>query len=77
MTEPACYYTPQKIGPFNVSATPCSGRVQFRVHDRRGCVLVCAAHAAWRRKTSQAMGHSSDCPNAADKWWRHVTQVEE
>jgi hypothetical protein len=36
----------------------------FTVHDARGCVHVCFAHAKWRREQSQ-MGdghHGSDCP---------------
>lgn len=69
-----CYYDPSTASQFNASGTPCSGDAKFRVHDRRGCVLVCAGHAAWRGTTSRAMGHSSDCPNARDEVWLHVTR---
>jgi hypothetical protein len=32
------------------------------IHDRRGCLHVCAKHAAWRLTTSFMLGHSQDCP---------------
>jgi hypothetical protein len=53
----------------------CHGKLSFIVHDKRGCHLVCQAHAKWRRETSQAMGHSDDCANRFDVHWKQVTVV--
>jgi hypothetical protein len=33
----------------------------FTVHDQRGCLHVCFAHAAWRRTTSTMGGHDERC----------------
>lgn len=41
----------------------CLGSVVALVHDRRGCLYVCANHAAWRSTTSVLFGHASDCPS--------------
>jgi hypothetical protein len=50
----ACFYCKQRNGQ-DVPATTV-------VHDRRGCVRVCAEHAAWRQTTSFALGHKN-CPD--------------
>jgi hypothetical protein len=33
------------------------------IHDKRGCVRVCAEHAKWRATTSKMFGHSKNCPD--------------
>jgi hypothetical protein len=38
----------------------------FTVHDLRGCVHVCWAHANWRR-TKGGGGHGQDCPLREDR----------
>jgi hypothetical protein len=50
----------------------------YRVHDRRGCIVVCAMHAHWRDTTSQMPGHSQDCPEkdlTAATPFTHVTLI--
>lgn len=44
------------------NAVMCTGPASEIVHDKRGCRLVCPAHAVWRSRMSQAPGHSADCP---------------
>ena len=40
----------------------CSGPATFMVHDKRGCRVVCSAHAHWCMAQSRMMGHSVNCP---------------
>lgn len=39
----------------------CVGPVIFTIHDRRGCLPVCFAHADWRMSQSMMPGHSLGC----------------
>lgn len=39
----------------------CIGPAIATLHDARGCVDVCIAHAQWRFKISMAFGHSASC----------------
>jgi hypothetical protein len=32
------------------------------LHDRAGCVHVCARHARWRQAKGRLFGHGDDCP---------------
>jgi len=50
-----CFYCRQRDGK-EVPATT-------TVHDKRGCMRVCASHAAWRETTSKAFGHHANCPD--------------
>jgi hypothetical protein len=49
-----CFYCWQGLG----KETP----AVMTVHDKRGCVRVCAEHEKWRRTTSFATGHAN-CPD--------------
>lgn len=68
-----CYYDDIESVP-NVH---CRGDLTFVVHDKRGCHLVCQAHAEWRAAKSSIQGHGADCPNWFDVGykWKPVTVV--
>lgn len=63
--EQRCAYADQTQTIAEGTAVPnavaCSGTGTEVQHDKRGCVPVCAAHAAWRSRMSQIPGHSRDC----------------
>lgn len=70
---PTCKYSYAGGGTAAGTAPYCSGPVEFMVHDKRGCATVCRAHAEWMRTTSQAFGHSKDCPFLFRGQWQRVT----
>jgi hypothetical protein len=66
MTQLVCYYcergTAMREAGITIASTDARGRAAtVTVHDRRGCLHVCWAHAKWRSTTSMLGGHSTDC----------------
>jgi hypothetical protein len=55
-------FEPGKCADASYTTIPCNGNLAFVSHDKRGCVIVCAAHSNWRRDLSYVTGHSPDCP---------------
>ena len=74
MNQSTCfYYTTEHTGLTH--EVHCAGKLCFIVHDKRGCMLVCQAHARWSMKTLRCSGHSDDCPYRYETHWKQVTVV--
>jgi hypothetical protein len=46
------------------------------VHDVRGCLDVCIAHAKWRFTTSMGFGHSVDCQHGSAERTKRIDELE-
>lgn len=64
-----CHFENLALGPV-IRSTRCSGPVNVIAHDRRGCRVVCEAHANFLAQTSLMMGHSVNCPSPTEPWAR-------